>query len=32
MGLLRDVFNGETALDYPRWWRRAVTEIGRAHV
>ena len=25
MGLLRDVFNGETALDYPRWWRRAVT-------
>ena len=25
MGLLRDVFNGETALDYPRWWRRTVT-------
>ena len=25
MSVLRDVFNGETALDYPRWWRRAVT-------
>ena len=25
MSAFRRLYNGETTLDYPRWWRRAVT-------